>query len=391
MRRVNLGIIGLGLRGVSYYRLIQSKPLLKEIFDVKWVADINKNKLKRFKEEFSFKGEILTDFREGMENVEAVIISTPDYTHASLYNEITEYSKHFIAEKPLATNIEDAKKILEKLKNYEKSVVVAYPLRYTPFYRKIKEIIESDTIGEIIFIRASEVLSYEHGANYARRWHRKRVNSGGLLVTKCCHDFDILHWLSKSLIESLSGFGGRRFFGKREGFPQYCHECDNLDCIYRYSICPIWYYLPYEEAYEPEKYGYDLCVFNSDMDIIDHAIVNLKHKNGIVSQFAIGPIAPNEFRRIHILGTKGELEGIFEKGIIIIRENKSNCETQIEIKEEPQGHYGGDYRLLLNFARCILYKEKPAATIEEGYYSLIVAAKAEESIEHGGILLKTGL
>ncbi|RLF22775.1 MAG: hypothetical protein DRN15_07995 [Thermoprotei archaeon] len=385
--KIKLGIIGTGQRGVSYYRTIVNDDLLRELFSVKWIADINKERLKHFSELFNFKGELLLDFEEGMSKVDAVIAATPDYTHVEVFKKIMDHDKHFIAEKPLATTIEDAKKVRDWAKDYDKVVLVAFPLRYTPFYRKVKEIVDLGLLGELVFIRACEVLSYVHGANFARRWHRKRELSGGFLVTKNCHDFDMLHWVTKSLAAFVSAFGGRKFFGVRKDYPRYCHECDRYDCIYRYSICPIWYFLSEDEQKHPEKYGYDRCVFSADMDIVDHAVVNIRHRNGVVSQFAVGTTGPREVRRIHILGTEGELIGAFEDGIIEVRRTGTHDVMRINVEAASRGHYGGDQGLLLNFALSIMGKDRPRSTVEDGYWAVVVACKAEESIARGGALL----
>ncbi len=272
---MNIGIIGTGTRSVLYLNQILAG--VRENIFVKALADIDKDKLNKYANDyFTDKNmpSLYTDFNEMLEkeDLDMVFICTPDSKHTDIVIPVIKAGKNILLEKPMATTIEDCKAIYSESIKHNKYLYLGFVLRYTPLYRKVKEIIDSGVLGDIIAVEAKEMLEYLHGASYMRRWHRYKKNSGGFLNTKCCHDMDLLNWLIGSDPLYISAFGSRSFFNPKKDAQERCPGCKLKDtCRYFYK----------PEDYLEYNCVEDLCVFNSEKDIYDNEIVNIQYENGV--------------------------------------------------------------------------------------------------------------
>src|SRR5512133_203745 len=198
-----------------------------------------------------------------------VIITSPDYTHAELIVGSLDAGADVVVEKPLTINPASTRQIAEAVDRTGRQVVVTHNYRYSPRNSALKEVIKSGSIGTPLSVTFEWVLDTAHGADYFRRWHRMKANSGGLLIHKASHHFDQLNWWTGGKAQRLFAQGGLRFYGAAGPFhgPR-CSACPHAD------RCPQHVDLfknpkarrMYQESESEDGYIRDGCVFDPGLD-----------------------------------------------------------------------------------------------------------------------------
>lgn len=376
---MNVGIIGTGGRSLAYLNMYFSDKE-NNIF-VKALCDIDRNKLENYKKKYFPTDPLLiyTDYKELLENeeIDTVLICTPDTTHKEISIAAMRKGRHILLEKPIATTLEDSRAIyLESLK-HDKVVRLGFVLRYTQLYGKIKELVSSGALGRIITVDAKEMLDSRHAGSFYRRWHRFKANNGGLLNAKCSHDLDLLNWIIGAEPLYVSAFGGRSFFNSRQDAGQRCSSCKLYNsCTYAFN------YDYYKENYDTFHSLQDLCVFNSEKDIVDHEIVNIQYENNVVAAFTLSMFGHDENRTMMITGTKATLYADFVKNLIEVRYISPGNEIIYKLSGNDTGHGGGDRGIFENLKASVLnYKGTDINDTRAGLLSTAVALAAEKSME----------
>jgi predicted dehydrogenase len=176
---------------------------------------------------------------------DAVIIATPDQLHAAPCLRALDMGYDILLEKPIALTEEDCRLILDKVKTTGKIVGVCHVLRYSPYFRQLKEIIDAKTIGDIVSVQHMEPIGYAHMAHsYVRgNWHNSKKTSP-IALAKSCHDTDILRWLINAPVEDVQCFGGLRLFTKEnapEGSTARCTDGCAAESTCPFSALQIYY------------------------------------------------------------------------------------------------------------------------------------------------------
>ncbi|MDR0531243.1 MAG: Gfo/Idh/MocA family oxidoreductase [Oscillospiraceae bacterium] len=261
-----------------------------------------------------------------------LVIATPDHCHFRHAKAALQLGYHLICEKPVTANPAEMEELCALAKEKNRHVLVCHVLRYSPFYRTIKEIIESGAIGEVVNIAHEENVGYFHYAHSYVRGNWRNLSVGApFLMAKCCHDVDLLHWFIRRPCESVSGFGGLTYFTREnmpEGAAAYCLQgCPHIkSCPYSverlylkrftqlYWGKPPAAGLPYQptrqelrEALKENDYG--RCVYQCDNNVHDHDSVAFRFAGGATATLSISAFSLGTTRRIRIQGTKGELWG----------------------------------------------------------------------------------
>ena len=187
---MKLGIIGLGARADVYSHRLVVNPEFKE-HTVVATCDIDETRLEYFTNAHFGKQEKLPtkylDWKDLLADpeVEGVLITTPDHAHMEIALAAMEKGLPMILEKPIEAAPERAVEIYKAGRDYDKTIALGFVLRYTNFYEKIKEIVDSGELGTLVSLTASENLDKNHSSSYFRRWHRYNKFSGGMMNTKC--------------------------------------------------------------------------------------------------------------------------------------------------------------------------------------------------------------
>lgn len=406
MNKKKVVIIGAGLRGL-YAFTIPLKDNFKDKYDIVGVLDVDKGRMKGFCELLEQDLPQFTDFDKMIAETkpDTAIIASVDATHAEYVIRSLDSGINAVSEKPLCIDAEQCKAILAaKQRNTDQFAVTTHNARYSPHTTKIKELIDSGEIGNIHSITYNEMLDLRHGSSYFRRWNRHKKDSGGLLIHKASHHFDLINWFVDSKAETVSAQGGLIAYGAdaSEFRGERCPTCQhqkNCEFFEDYSWDAPRQKL-YFEYLDPQGYTPDMCVFSLDIDIEDFATVDVKYENGIRMTYNLTAHCSIEGQFICIQGTKGRIEyrplastnpnpkekgygneGKLETSLKIYRFDIPGYE-QISVKTRSGGHGGSDPAM----REDIFDNDKPSpkvASLEEGVQAVLIGAAANISIKEG--------
>ena len=405
-----VAIAGLGPRG--FYTYAQYQKIHPERMKVTAIADIDETKLCLATEDLHIPSEGCFKSAEEMLSkdklADVLIVATQDKQHIAHALAGLERGYDLILEKPVATTPKDCIAIRDAAKRLNRKVAVCYVLRYTTFYRTIKNIIDSGRIGEVVNVDAVENVGYWHQAHSFVRGNWSNCGrSSPMILQKSCHDMDILNFLIGSQCERLSSFGSLSFFNSEhrpKDTAEFCVDCPRKEsCVYsaeriylgedtqekrpwvRTVVAPAGGLAEVKKALRRGPYG--RCVFACDNDVVDHQSVALRYENGVTVNFTMSAFSAEVYRSIRVMGTQGEIEG--EQKTNLIRCTTFDGKTEVydinKLASDLSGHGGGDNQLLTDF-----FDENSEGHIDavSGIYSAIeshmMAFAAEYSRLHDG-------
>jgi len=249
---------------------------------------------------------------------DTVIVTTMDSIHHEYIVKAMELGCDVITEKPMTINVESCQKILDTIERTGKKLKVSFNYRYAPSRSKVKELLLSDTIGKVTSIHFEWLLDTRHGADYFRRWHRQKKNSGGLMVHKSTHHFDLVNWWLDSSPETVFGFGQLGFYGKdnaqERGVERFYERGTDNEAALKED--PFALNLRdggelenlYLNAEHEDGYQRDQSVFSDGIDIEDTMNLLVRYHSGAQMSYSLTAYCPWEGFRIAFTGTKGRIE-----------------------------------------------------------------------------------
>lgn len=302
---------------------------------------------------------------------DAAMICTLDQQHYEPTKAALEKGYHILLEKPLSNDVTECAKLGQLADQYPERVFsICHVLRYTNFYQKLKEVIDSKMIGDIMNINHSEIVGHIHQSHSFVRgnWGNSKKESP-MILQKCCHDMDILHWMVGSECEEISSFGSLDYFNENNapaGGPARCLDgCPVAeDCPYDVHkiyltedtgwptsvISPDTSYDARVKALQEGPYG--KCVFRTDNDVVDHQVVNMRFKNNITAHLTMTAFGvPGRYTYIH--GTKGQISASFDENIIEVQRLPEGEKTTYHVEAVGYGHGGGDENLMRNYVELL--------------------------------------
>lgn len=321
-----------------------------------------------------------------------VIVATVDQYHDKYIIKAMEYGCDAVSEKPIATDEAKCRAILDAEKRTGRKVTVTFNCRFMPYFARIKELLKEGTIGEIYSAHFEDFLDRSHGADYFRRWHRRKENSGGLLVHKSTHHFDIVNWLLEEEPEEVYANGALRFYGPvRNQRGERCSTCkysDSCEFSVEYNKSPFMNAFYFGAEHE-DGYHRDGCVFSEEIDIEDTMSVTVRYSKGALLTYSLVVYSPYEGWNMTLLGTKGRLEAWEDDTEtdpmchIKVFNNKGETVTY-SFKKDQGDHNGGDEML----RRMLFIGGMPDplgkfADAYEGVKSALIGICANKSIKEG--------
>ncbi|WP_077619367.1 Gfo/Idh/MocA family protein [Bacillus sinesaloumensis] len=344
------------------------------------------------------------------EKPDVVIVTTIDRTHHTYIVRAMELGCDVITEKPMTMDIEKSQEILDGIERTGREVRVTFNYRYAPHNTKIRELIRDGVIGEVKSVHFEWALDTQHGADYFRRWHRNKANSGGLLVHKSTHHFDLMNFWLDTTPETVYATGGLHFYGKENAekrgetrFYQRAHgsEVAKDDPFALHLEENPHLKAMYLDAEKEDGYQRDQSVFGDGIDIEDTLGVNVTYKNKAILTYSLNAYQPWEGFRVHFNGTKGRIEAVVvERSYINSGGEKADegslearsirvlpmfdAPYEVEIEDGEGGHGGGDPVLLQDLFGVPVEDEfNRAASHIDGIKSILTGIA-------GNISLKTG-
>lgn len=412
---IKVVLVGAGNRTNIYASYAKNKPNELQI-----VGIVEPNKNRRIKTAIKYDivdencFETIEQFIVAPKLADAVINGTMDEIHVQTTIPILQAGYDVLLEKPIGISEQEIVHLLETANDYGRKVMVCHVLRFAPFYAEIKKRILNGVIGDIINIQTSENVSYDHMAvSFIRgKWNSKEKCKSSMLLAKCCHDLDLITWFMSNINpKRVSSFGSLQHF-RSEQAPKGAGTRCLVDCQIE-SDCPYsakknyieqdnWGFYAWRDI---ESYGseptleqkinslktdspYGRCVWDSDNDVVDHQSVIIEFEDGTTATHNMVGGTAKPCRSIHLIGTKGEIEGVMEDGYFVIRYPDARKghrfkEERIDIDISNDMHGGGDLLLVSDFV-SLLQGNKPSistTTLEDsinGHRIVFAADKANE-------------
>lgn len=394
-------IVGAGMRGYYMFGKRISAEQYKEYASLEGIYDSNPLRAKRFAEDCGG-FPVFDDFDTMLKEVKPdyVIVTTVDCYHHEYIIKALDAGCNVISEKPMTIDSDKCNAILEAEKRSGKHVQVTFNMRFMPYMQRIKELIQNDLVGKVLTINLEWHLDTRHGADYFRRWHRYLEKSGGLLLHKSTHHFDIMNWWLNSYPKEVSAFGTRNFYGPtRKERSSRCLTCQYKDsCEYYWNIedgdDPFYKRFYFETEHE-DGYIRDSCVFDEDIDIYDNMAVNVEYESGALLAYSLIAHSPYEGWNASINGTKGRLEvgeiysghGSENKNNHIKYYNRKNELIRFDIPKAEGSHGGGDDKLIRMLIKNDIEDDMGVqATSMDGAMSLLIGAAANMSIQNKEVI-----
>ncbi|NCU04017.1 MAG: Gfo/Idh/MocA family oxidoreductase [Chitinophagaceae bacterium] len=391
-------LIGAGHRGSIYADYATKNPNELQIVAV---ADNNPERRRRTSRKHNIAADnSYKDWKDVFikpKMADAVIIATPDQLHTAPCLAALEAGYDILLEKPIAPTEEECRLILQKAKETGRIVGVCHVLRYSPYFRELKEVIDAGLIGEIISVQHMEPIEHIHMSHsYVRGKWRNSKMAAPIILAKSSHDTDIIRWLVNSPVHDVHCFGNLRWFKNSnapEGSTERCTDGCKVEDICPYSALQIYYRdrkrtyvfdLPEDED-EQGNYileqlkvtDYGRCVYRMDNDQPDHLTVNMLFENGTTAAFSMEAHVSYEGRKTRIMGSKGDIIGDMES--FVLTDFKTRKQTSWSLKTDAHG--GGDHRLVKDWVQAVYQQNKDllSSSIEVSVESHLMAFGAERS------------
>lgn len=414
--RLTLAAIGCGGRTRTYCELAMRQPERYRVvaaadpnpIRLEWTAHLSKNP------EFRAYRDAVAILSEP-KLADIMIIGTQDADHREHAIASMEKGYDLLLEKPIATNLEDTLAVQQTAQKLGRRVLVCHVLRYTPFYRKVKEIIDSGVLGKILSLNATEGVGAWHQCHsYVRGHWSNTQTTSPMILAKSCHDLDIIRWFIGSPCRQISSFGSLNYFTQASapaGAPKRCFDgcpventcpyhakryledqskwlsyvCE-LDMNSEKSVLRAWLH--------QSKWG--RCVYHCDNDAVDHQTVNLAFENNATATFTMTAFEGG--RHLELFGTEGRLRGgdFVRQSCgydISVRfhkdESKEHTYTIHEQEGGYDGHMGGDAGIMNQLYDEMLKpsKEDMVTSLDISVESHVMAFAAERSRLNGKSVL----
>jgi predicted dehydrogenase len=357
---VRVGLIGIGGMGSEHLRCLL---LLRELAQVVAVADVDPAARERAMAKVGPGLSAYGDYRAllGRDDIEAVFISVPEYAHKEVALAAFSAGKDVFLEKPMATNLRDTDEIILAAEQSGRLLQIGLVYRYSRFFRGMKELLK--VRGEIP--RILMMWCKEHRVSFPpKRWYHFQETTGGAIVEKDCHHFDIFNWMMECRAKRVCAFGGRSV------------------------LVPGGDYLSRWPGLEPQLIDYG--------DNVDHAEIILEYENGSLAHLSLCLcLRPTD----HSLGFPLEIGAIgyngrtmlsdVSQGWIKFKGGHTALEETHDMRDrsdaEANAHAGG-MQEHVEFLRCVRTRERPYADGIVGRESMLPAFAAEKSIKEGRIV-----
>lgn len=412
-------IVGAGHRSLVYASYAKQHPDELRIVGIAEPNDFRRQDMAKF-----FGIEASQCFRSADElaalpkRADFIINGTMDRHHVPTSLPLLASGYDILLEKPFATSEAELWQLVHAARRHGRKISICHVLRYAPFYAAIRREVIAGTIGEILNVQAVEHVSYHHmGVGFVRgKWARQDGCGSSMLMSKSCHDLDLIAWMKSGVAPvRVSSVGGIYQFRPDKAPPGAGTRClvdcpIEADCLYsarkHYLDHPerwkfyVWH--PLEHIPNPtmeDKIAslkgdnpYGRCVWKCDNDVVDHQSVAIEFADGCTATLNMIGGAARPTRSLHLIGTKGEIQGVMEDSKFVIRHidprpGHEYSERIVDLKiggdmtGAQGGHGGGDLRLVADFL-AILRGKPPSissTTLDDSISGHLIGLNADKA------------
>lgn len=384
MKQIKAAVIGCGDRGKIYADYSLKYP---DELKITAVVDTSASRLaaaqQRYGAEYAFLS--LDEFLAADVKCDMVINATLDAFHFESSMALLKRGYNVLLEKPVTANESELLQIQQTVHETGAKLLVCHVLRYTPFYRRAKELINGGSLGRVRSIQTDEHDKTAHFLDsYVRgQWSSEKECGSGLLLAKSCHDIDLICWLNDAAApKSVFSFGTREEFlpeNAPDGAAERCTDC-SLRATCPYSATAIYLGSEYSTGHtwadmdsgsDKLQYlktsPYGRCAYKTGGDIVDNQTVVISFENGSICTHSLIGSCAKGGRRLHIVCEYGTISGFFEENrleVCCFGSNDGRFSTQteyIDVTAESVGkgkHSGGDENLVHDALRYFAGEEK---------------------------------
>jgi len=257
---------------------------------------------------------------------DCIIVTTKDCHHDEYMCRAMELGCDVITEKPMTTDEEKCRRILDMQHQTGRRITVSFNYRYAPPRSQVKDLLMSGVIGNVLSVDFHWLLNIRHGADYFRRWHRNKENSGGLMVHKATHHFDLVNWWLSTVPEKVYAVGQRSFYtpetAQRYGLQERGERCLACpvaeECQFRLDMAANEKLRElYLDCEQHDGYFRDQCVFSDRIDIEDSMNLVVEYASRAKMTYSLNAFMPWEGYVVSFNGTRGRLEHKCEESVYI--------------------------------------------------------------------------
>ncbi len=376
---IRLLVIGAGNRGQTHSLYTEHFPEQSQVVGVAEPREFQRNLMR---EKYSIPQEhVFTDWREAAKIdrfADAVVIATQDRDHCAPTVAFADLKYNILLEKPMAVTEVDCTTIRDAITRNGVILGVCHVLRFRPYATKMKEVIDSGVIGQIVTMRHIEPVAFWHQAHsYVRGNWRNEAEASFMLMTKSCHDIDWIYWLMGKRCKAVSSFGSLIHFRPENQPAGASDRC--LDCAVE-AECPYSakrFYMGFVErghvgwpleviTDEQNEAGvaralaegpYGRCVYKCDNDVVDHQVVNMEFDDGSTAAFTMTAFTGKltEGRKTQVHGTHGEIHG--DSRYVRVHNYLTGQTEEYDTAQSGNtilsGHGGGDKGIMENFIAAV--------------------------------------
>jgi predicted dehydrogenase len=351
---------------------------------------------------------------------DVVINGTMDHQHVATSLPLLAAGYDMLLEKPFAASEAEMWELVEAVRRFDRTVMICHVLRYAPFYAEIRRQVLDGVIGDLLSVQTVEHVSYHHMAMaFVRgKWSQRDDCHTSMLMAKCCHDLDLIAWMKSGIKPRIVASFGSNFQFRPERAPagagtRCLVDCEiEPDCLYsarkhyidhpeRWSFY-VWTDLEHLEAPTLEDKIASLkgdspfgrCVWRTEMDVVDHQAVMIDFEDGATATHNMVGGTAKPSRSIHLVGTLGEIQGVFEESRFVIRhidprpgheygEHVVDLTVGGDMHGAFGGHGGGDMRLVADFLR-VARGEPPSistTTLDDSIAGHLIGFGADRAME----------
>jgi len=341
---------------------------------------------------------------------DVVIVTSIDRTHHRYIVRAMELGCDVLTEKPMTTDEEKAQAILDAIRRTGRKLRVSFNYRYAPYNTKIRELIMDGAIGDVFSVHFEWLLNTSHGADYFRRWHRDKRNSGGLLVHKATHHFDLVNFWLGSRPKTVFAMGDLRFYGRKNAENRgetklytraYGSENAKDDYFALHMDRNEQLKNLYLNAEKDDGYVRDQSVFGDGISIEDTMGVMVRYANKAIMTYSLNAYLPWEGYRVAFNGSKGRIQVLVAENTYVNAGGAKEVEGsakkisiavfpmfgepyEVEVPMTGGGHGGGDPVLLNDlFGTPVPDRFNRAASHVDGAMSILTGIAANKSIATG--------
>lgn len=394
-----LAIVGCGTRG--YYTFLKGlKEDYSDKIEIVGACDTNIKRCEFARQTINPNMKIYnaSDFERMIDETKpnVVLVTTPDCFHHEYIGRAMRKGCDVYCEKPVTIDEEKCRYIKNVERETGRKLTVTFNVRFHPYFAKLKQILLTGVIGKPLSINYYYMVNTIHGGDYWKRWHRFMDTSGGMMLHKSTHHFDVINWLLEDDPVSVSAHGARLYYGNDDReHGERCLSCEYSKTCNSYQEMDdvLGFKELYLTAESVDGYQRDHCSFKNDTDIYDTMSVSVSYKKGAILTYGINFYSTNEGFTLDIVGENGRIEAssFFEDNTILVhtRDGKvikySDKDGQIGASSQlSSGHGGADGAMFeMLFGDKVDDPLGQRADRYDGFKSALIGISANRSIKEG--------